>query len=750
MTNYEEKFEKFFNEIYVTGQRNNKLIDVVREAKKCGLDKIDVKNKIKACHKSNEWHSVEKDFENCWEHKTKDTVSYDEYFKNNTFQQEQELILNQNFNNFIESYNKINKQEIDITDSSLLKYFFKRNDWIYIVSNQFDDCSTASDANDLIDKEIPLKRFQFMSFNTYKNGDGKRNQENLKEMRYILLESDSLPLDKQLKFFYSLIEFKIPVKSIIYSGSKSFHCLIKIHPMNNLQEYKKYCEEIYSVINELAFSKNNKTLIDIANKDGIRYTRSPFGYRQDKEKIQKMIYCDMIEADNETYEFEDVLQQFKKYVSNFIDSKNSPNEIMKHFIGEKCNLDYAINKSECDIEDIFLNNTNIYVKIKNYDLQKISKNDLFDLCKPYLKQDVIKLILPLKDSKHQFIELKDFYIPIKDIKFEVNLNKRPEIYNLYKPGFIVECLNKNVTEMPSEFDKLLNNLANKEEKDWLINHLACHFNLIKNNFKKDGRDFVLETIPVFYGKSGTGKNTLLDVIGQAISDEGTRYISIGNIGDDFNEYYLAGAINVNEAANGRSERRASKEALKRFTDKYQKINMKFMQKISILNTAYKSISANESEFGVLDIDKFDRRYQYICGGTQLNGKENNLLNMELFEKQKYDFISYLLNYKCDFDKAMSVFDNEAKIEDKINSLSNIEQIVYNIKENIDQYPYEVFTFESLINWYESYFHEKINCNTRMFGKILSKYLTYDRVKAGKDILFGPYTIKRLQWYYKLK
>ena len=75
---------------------------------------------------------------------------------------------------------------------------------------------------------------------------------------------------------------------------------------------------------------------------------------------------------------------------------------------------------------------------------------------------------------------------------------------------------------------------------------------------------------LFYGKSGTGKNTLLDVIGQAISKMGTRYISIGNIGDDFNEFYLAGAVNVNEAANGRGERRASKEALKEALNEKQK------------------------------------------------------------------------------------------------------------------------------------------------------------------------------------
>ena len=659
------------------------------------------------------------------------------------------LIINTNFENFIKTTSKLPKQDFDVRDTSLLKYFFKSNDWIYIVRNQFDSCEEAYDALTLIEAEKPLKNYSLFSIASYLNGDGKRNQANLKEMRYVLLECDYLSLERQLQFFYSLIEFGFPVKSIIYSGGKSFHCLIKIHPMKDVVEYKAYCEKIYNLINKLVFKaeKSIKTLVDTANKDGIRYSRSPFGFRQDKEKTQEMIYCDMIEADQEQYNFEDVLQQFERYVGNFIKNENdTADKILDHFIGEKCDLDYAVDKAKCDIEDIFLNNASVYIKLKNKELQKISRQDLFDYCLPYIKDVVTQTILPMKNAKSQYLELKDFFIPIKDIKFEVRLDKNENIHNLYKPGFITECLKKKVSEMPSEFEKLLNNLADEKEKNWLINHMSCHLQLILNNFKMNEQDFVLETVPVFYGKSGTGKNTLLDVIGQAISSEGTRYISIGNIADDFNEFYLAGAVNVNEAANGRSERRASKEALKRFTDKYQRINIKFMQKINILNTAYKTISANESIFGVLDIDQFDRRYQYICGGTQLNGQEHNLLDMALFEKQKKDFISFLLNYECDYKKAMSVFDNNPKIEDKYNSLSNLEKISMTIEENIDFFPYDNFTMKMFLVWYEDNF-EKISYDSRTIGKILKTHFYHKQ--AGKDIFLSNYgTIaKRGQRYY---
>lgn len=748
-----KQFEDYISKTVVRGQRNSTMIYVVSEAKKLGIDYFEALQAIRPYYKNNEWSSVEKDFRGLWNDKTKNIVSYEEYFNNNKIDSstdiKENLIINTNFENFIKTTTKLPKQEFDIRDTSLLKYFFKSNDWIYLVRNQFDTCEEAYDALTLIEAEKPLRNYSLFSIASYLNGDGKRNQNNLKEMRYILLECDYLALDRQIQFFYSLIEFGFPVKSIIYSGGKSFHCLIKIKPMTDIKEYKEYCEKIYALINKLIYKadKNDKNLVDTANKDGIRYSRSPFGFRKDKEKSQEMIYCDMIEADNETYDFEDVLKQFERYVGNFVkNNEDTADKILDHFIGQKCDLNYAIDKNKCDIEDVFLNNASVYIKLKNKELQKIAKQDLFDYCLPYIKDVVVQTILPMKNAKSQYLELKDFFIPIKDIKFEVCLNQNNNIYNLYKPGFITECLNKKVNEMPSEFEKLLNNLADAEEKEWLINHMACHLQLILNNFKMNDHDFVLETVPVFYGKSGTGKNTLLDVIGQAISTEGTRYISIGNIGDDFNEFYLAGAVNVNEAANGRSERRASKEALKRFTDKYQRINIKFMQKINILNTAYKTISANESIFGVLDIDKFDRRYQYICGGTQLNGQEHNLLDMALFEKQKKDFISFLLNFNCDYKKAMSVFDNDPKIEDKYNSLSNLEKISLTIKENIEFFPYDVFSQKMFLSWYEDNF-EKISYDIRTIGKILKKYFKIKQ--AGKDIMCGSYGIivKRGQRYY---
>ena len=774
MNKYEKKFEDVLNEKYIRGQRNTNRLAVIAEGRRCGIPKDDIKSLMRACHRTDELSEFDRDFEKCWA-KTADITSYDEFYSKKD-KKENEVILNKNFENFINAVklgSVYKRPSFDKIDSSILKYFFKSKDLVYITKCLNDPCEEANDVYTLTSyKKVDLYRYEFMSMGVYENAYDKRNQANLKENRYVLIECDYLKMDLQLKFYHSLMEYGFPIKSIIYSGNDSLHCLIKINPIQDVKEYKQYCDDIYNELNKLAYKDENshQDLVDKANKDGIRYTRLPYGTRNVKiggNKHQNVIYCDMIEADKENmwltpkdknykqdYKEIDVRGMFKEYVKNLVrHDEDAAIEIYNkklndeaHFIGNKCDIDYAIDKDKCTIEDVFQNNGNYYIKMKNIELQKISKLDLFDQCRPYIKLEIEQKILEMKDAKHQFLDIRDFYFPIKDIKFEVTLHKKSEIFNLYIPGFITECLDKKVTTIPSEFDKLLNNLADPKEKDWIINHLACHFDLIKNDFKKDGRDFVLETIPVFYGKSGTGKNTFLDVIGQAISNMGTRYISIGNIGDDFNEFYLAGAININEAANGRAERRASKEALKRFTDIYQYINIKFKSKIQILNTAYKSVSANESVFGVLDIDKFDRRFQYICGGEQLNGKENNVINLALFEKQKKDFISFLLNYDCDYDKAMTVFDNTPKSIDKVNSMSVTEQAALWIRENIVTFEAVYFTQKQVTQWFSEQKNEKFSPDLRIFGCLLSRYFEKKQARNSK-LDCGLYPIKKGERYY---
>ena len=98
---------------------------------------------------------------------------------------------------------------------------------------------------------------------------------------------------------------------------------------------------------------------------------------------------------------------------------------------------------------------------------------------------------------------------------------------------------------------------------------------------------------------------------------------------------------------------------------------------------------------------------------------------------------------------MTVFDNEAKIEDKYNSLSNLEKFSLSIKEIISEMPFKDFTYEMFVKWYEEKF-EQINFCRRDVGKALSPY--FERRQAGRDIMINSkYALKidRGQHYYSI-
>lgn len=747
MLDYIELWHKKVDGKFVKGQQHNNMLVFVSNAKFFHLEAQEALAAIK-----NSWHGKfedEKSFWDAWnDRKTEPDIKYGE--KNNEHlassrDETKDPDFNRAFRDFIAN-SEVEEKEFDVRDTSILKWWYKEDDWIQIVSDKYSACEIASDVKTLADKEAPMKNLQFMSIASFKNGDGKRKNANVKENRMLLLECDHLPKNMQLKFFYSLIEFGLPVKSIIDSGNKSYHCLLKIHPMKNVDEYKAYCEEAFKELNRLW-----PKLIDDANKDGVRYTRAPFGYRAETKEVQKLIWCDEIPMDEEKFDFEDTLEQIRRYVGNFI-SVTKQAEMMKDSNGH-VKFEYMSSLKEgCGVEDIFITNGKYMIKLKDMQLQNCGKQEIWDTTNFFIDESIVDIILEGKGEKKKHVTLNDFYFKLKDIVYDISeTTKSDKVYNMFEAGFYTECQGMDVREMPSEFDKLLDNLADENCKNWLINHLACYFKLLQNGFNHPlkGAKHPLETVPVFYGKSGTGKNTLMDVIGRAICRRGATDISISNLADDFNEFYKAGLININEAAKGKTERKATKEALKRFTDIWKQLNQKFMPKVDLFNGAYKTISANESLFGVLDIDNFDRRFQYITGGGQLNGQEHHICDMKLLKEQEKDFIAFLMHYGCDFKKAETVFDNEAKVEDKIQSMSNPEKVAFYIYEHYDAFPEEFVSVRTAILWYNNMTANNVQVDARMLGKCLQKWFTI-RKQMGKATGMGDYSLMRGEWGYSIK
>jgi hypothetical protein len=86
--------------------------------------------------------------------------------------------------------------------------------------------------------------------------------------RFLLIESDKLPMELQLSFLGKL---RLPIAALISSGGKSIHCLIKMD-CADADEYREQAARILKMLRPYGF--------DIANKNPSRMARLPGATRQ--------------------------------------------------------------------------------------------------------------------------------------------------------------------------------------------------------------------------------------------------------------------------------------------------------------------------------------------------------------------------------------------------------------------------------------------------------------------------------------
>lgn len=96
------------------------------------------------------------------------------------------------------------------------------------------------------------------------DGKGVKN-ENVTEYRYALVESDTADLAHQNQV---LRELELPIASLVYSGGKSLHAIVRIDA-SDFNEYRKRVDYLYEVC------RNNGLEIDRQNKNPSRLSRLP-------------------------------------------------------------------------------------------------------------------------------------------------------------------------------------------------------------------------------------------------------------------------------------------------------------------------------------------------------------------------------------------------------------------------------------------------------------------------------------------
>lgn len=96
------------------------------------------------------------------------------------------------------------------------------------------------------------------------DGQGVRNS-NVSEFRHALVESDTVPKDKQLAI---IKELRLPVSALVDSGNKSIHAIVRVDA-KDYGEYRQRVDELYKVCRE------NGLPVDTQNKNPSRLSRMP-------------------------------------------------------------------------------------------------------------------------------------------------------------------------------------------------------------------------------------------------------------------------------------------------------------------------------------------------------------------------------------------------------------------------------------------------------------------------------------------
>lgn len=104
------------------------------------------------------------------------------------------------------------------------------------------------------------------------DGQGVKNN-NVTEFRYALVESDNMSLEKQNAI---MRELELPIATMVYSGGKSIHAIVKVDAAD-YNEYRKRVDYLYDVC------KKNGLSIDSQNRNPSRLSRMP-GVERDGKK----------------------------------------------------------------------------------------------------------------------------------------------------------------------------------------------------------------------------------------------------------------------------------------------------------------------------------------------------------------------------------------------------------------------------------------------------------------------------------
>lgn len=151
------------------------------------------------------------------------------------------------------------------------------------------------------------------------DGQGVKN-DNVKAYKYVLIESDSMSIEKQIDTYKLL---NLPISTLTTSGKKSVHALVKVDA-ENYEEYKERVRTIFNACKESGME------IDSQNRNPSRLTRLPGCERGDQ--MQTLIGMNIGAKDFQDWTENLQIDTFPDYIDlkDFINEKiEMPPEIIR-------------------------------------------------------------------------------------------------------------------------------------------------------------------------------------------------------------------------------------------------------------------------------------------------------------------------------------------------------------------------------------------------------------------------------------
>lgn len=131
--------------------------------------------------------------------------------------------------------------------------------------------------------------------------------ENVTDYRYVLVESDSLPIEQQNALMHDL---ELPIVTLTYTGGKSLHAVCRIDAGKNREEYRKRVQYLFDVC------EKNGLRIDRNCKNPSRLTRLPGFQRGDKFQY-------LIETNTGKASFEEWRDYIEEITDDLPDAENT-------------------------------------------------------------------------------------------------------------------------------------------------------------------------------------------------------------------------------------------------------------------------------------------------------------------------------------------------------------------------------------------------------------------------------------------